>query len=92
MQKKTFTYIKSNGEESDRKVLVLNPAKDYDMCLDISDVDMPQALDIVQVELKALHAQYQSEVKKLLAEFGLEDKIRNFKISRMSNITIENKE
>jgi len=92
MQKKTFTYTKSNGEESYRQVLVLNPSKDYDLCLDVSDVDMPQALEIVQVELKALHAQYQSEMKKLLAEFGLEDKIRNFKISRMSNITTETKE
>lgn len=92
MQKKTFNYLKANGEESFRSVLVMNPAKDHDLCLDISDVDMPQTIDILSVELKALHANYQAQIKTLLAEFGLETSIRNFKIARMSNVTIETKE
>lgn len=89
MEKKTFTYAKSNGEISTRRVLVLNPAKDYDMCLDISDVEIPQAVELVEVELKRLHAEYQNNVKTLLTEFGLEKTIRNFKVSRMSDITVE---
>lgn len=88
MKIKSFEYAKatkSGVEISDRKVIVLHPAKDYDHTIDITDIELPMALEILSVELKNLDAEYTLRLKELLTEFGLENKLRNFKLNRMSN-------
>lgn len=87
MQIKQFEYTKANGDISSRKVIVLQPAKDYDHTIDISDVELPMAEEILGAELSRLHSEYMNNLKQLLSEFGLENNIRNFKTNRMSNIT-----
>jgi len=87
MEFKHFDYTKTNGDISNRRVIVLQPAKDYDHTIDISDVELPMAEEILAAELNRLHTEYMNGLKQLLSEFGLENNIRNFKISRMSNIT-----
>lgn len=90
MQIKQFEYTKANGDISSRKVIVLQPAKDYDHTIDISDVELPMAEEILGAELSRLHSEYMNNLKQLLSEFGLENNIRNFKTNRMSNITEDN--
>lgn len=89
MKIKYFDYTKSNGEVSRRKVIVLQPAKDYDHVIDISEVTLPHTEEILSVELQKIHAEYMNSLKELLTEFGLEKSLRNFKINRMSDITEE---
>ena len=89
MKTKSFQYAKSTKtgiEISERTAIILHPAKDYDYTVDITDVELPMALDILAVELKRLDAEYSLKLKELLSEFGLENKIRNFKIDKMSNV------
>lgn len=89
MKTKSFDYTKSSGEVSRRKVIVLQPAKDYDHVIDISEVSLPHTEEILAVELQKIHADYMNSLKELLTEFGLEKNIRNFKINRMSDVTEE---
>lgn len=89
MKLKSFDYTKSNGEVSRRKVIVLQPAKDYDHVIDISEVTLPHTQEILAVEFERLHAEYINSLNEVLAEFGLKKNIRNFKINRMSDITEE---
>lgn len=89
MKIKNFEYHKASGETSDRKVIVLHPAKDYDHTIDISDVEIPLAQDILISELERIHAEHALAMRELLVQFGLENKLRNFKINRMYNITEE---
>lgn len=89
MKIKYFDYTKSNGEVSRRKAIVLQPAKDYDHVIDISEVTLPHTEEILSVELQKIHAEYMNSLKELLTEFGLEKSLRNFKIGRMSDTTEE---
>lgn len=89
MQIQSFEYHKSTKtgiEVSNRTAIILHPAKDYHHTVDISDVEMPMALEILAAELEQLNSEYNIKLKQLLTEFGLESKIRNFKTERMSNV------
>lgn len=89
MKIKSFDYTKSDGEISRRKVILLQPSKDYDHVIDISGISLPHTEEILSVELQKIHAEYMNSLKELLTEFGLEKSLRNFKINRMSDITEE---
>lgn len=83
---KKFTYTKSDGQISDRSVVVLKKAADYDTCIDVTELD-PLAFETFIDDMKLFEEKYKRKLNKLLANYNLTSNFRNFKINRMSEIT-----
>ena len=89
MDIKTFIYTKPDGSISQRKVLVMHKASDYDKCIDLSVITDKSTITNLTTEITQLRNSYSDNLNKILNDYGLVDNIRNFKIDRMSNVQSE---
>lgn len=77
-----FTYSKSNGEVSERDILVLNEPVKF-----VSGLDVTDTLNISEFahEYNLLVAEHMAKVEELKALYGV-TKFRQFKPELMSNV------
>lgn len=76
-----FTYTKPNGDVSYRRVIVIAPPSDNYLTLDCSDLDA----DDIHI-MRDRFAQYEEAKKELLYTYKLQNYIKSFKASRMTDI------
>lgn len=73
-------------EHSNRRVLCLAPANDNNLCIDLSEIDKEIQKSLVN-ELQGLYDYFKAERARILAEYQLHGKYRNFKEERIISCT-----
>lgn len=83
----TFTYTKSDGNVSDRNILVLKEAKSNLMGIDLQKlVDKAKEAHFIEKYKELKNRQYQ-ELLTLMSEFDLDNQFRQFKPEGITNMT-----
>jgi hypothetical protein len=82
-----FTYTKTNGEVSERSLIVTEkPFPDY-LGLDVSSVD-PVALSVIEKEMQLALDNYNNHLDAIAFHYDLVHNLRRFKPERMTNISV----
>lgn len=89
MQIATFKYTKANNVTSDRSVLVLAPAREHTMGIDISELSMEQQGEFAAA-VSAAHEGYLRTLSNLMVDYDISKNTRQFDPKKMSNVTYEN--
>ncbi len=88
MNLQEFHYVKANGKESERTVVVLRePNQNTNVFgIDVTDLDLEEFTDFVS-EVTELKRRQKEELEALMATYDLKHNFRNFKQENMTNVT-----